>query len=185
MYLTIITSLRLLNFNRYFIFLANVWLRNVKTRRYVFPRGGSVTKERGSEGGVNSANRVVGSDRLYYNRGGWKIIHQGKSTYIFQSADNGRYLYSMGDEIQVYRGFEGGTTEAPLCLASDDNYDNRALWRIISKGEGKYLIESVVNFRYLLSKGEPPRRSEGGWLNSPECVMSDANYDDRALWYIS
>ncbi|XP_028395716.1 uncharacterized protein LOC114519745 [Dendronephthya gigantea] len=158
-------------------------LKNLKTKRLLFSSGARVEKKRGSEGGVSNENSIFGSDANYYDRVWWKISNDGQGRYLFENHRTKRYLFSMGDEIPGDRGCEGGITEAPLCLGSDDNYDNRALWRIINK-DGKYLIENVVNLRYVLSEGEPPTHDEGGWIGAPRCVMADANYEDRALWRI-
>ena len=146
--------------------------------------GSHVTNERGSEGGASIQNSILGSDANYYNRALWKISNDGHGRYLFENYETKRYLFSQGDEIPGDRGCERGVKEAPLCLGSDDNYDDRALWRIISKEDEKYLIESVVNFRYVLSEGETPSAGEGGWLRSPGCVLADANYEDRAIWEI-
>ncbi len=132
----------------------------------------------------SSGYKVLGTDSNYYNRAYWKIVHGGQGGYLFENHETKRYLYSEGDEIPGDRGCEGGAAEAPHCVDSDASYDKRALWRIVQQGDGKYLIESVVNFRYVFSQGEPPVRNEGGWHRSPNCVMSDKNYENRALWEI-
>ncbi len=132
----------------------------------------------------SSGLKVFGTDTNYYNRAYWKIIIDGQGRYLFQNSDTKSYLYSEGDKIPGDRGCEGGAAEAPLCVASDANYDKRALWRIVHQGDGKYLIESIANLRYLFSQGEPPVGGEGGWSGSPKCVMSDENYENRALWNI-
>ena len=156
----------------------------MRTRRVLHSIGNHFTGERGLEGGVSNANYITGANIDYYYLGSWKILYQGEGQYIIENYLNKRYLYSDGDEIPDDCGCEDGVAKAPPCLASDANYDNRALWKIIQQGEGKYLIQSVVNFRYVYSQGEPPIRGEGNYYHSPRCVMSDANYDDRALWEI-
>ncbi|XP_028395845.1 uncharacterized protein LOC114519861 [Dendronephthya gigantea] len=158
-------------------------IKSVKTKRLLFSRGTILKEERGSEGGAKNENEILGSANNFYNQAFWKISKDDQGRYLFENYRTKRYLFSMGDEIPGDRGCEGGITDAPLCLGSDDNYDNRALWRIINKN-GKYLIESVVNLRYVLSEGEPPTHPEGGWIGAPRCVMADANYEDRALWEI-
>lgn len=158
-------------------------LKNVRTRRLMLSRGSTISWERGLEG-RNNAIEILASDGNYYNRAHWIIRHYGKGEYIFENGETKRYLFSEGDEIPGDRGCEGGLEEAPVCRGADDDYDNRALWNIVQQENGKYLIASVVNFRYVSSLGEPPTSSEGGWERAPKCVMADANYDDRALWEI-
>ena len=156
----------------------------MRTRRVLHSIGNYIHGERGLEGGVSNGNYITGTDSDYYNFGSWKILYQGEGQYIIENYENRRYLYSDGDEIPDDCGSEDGVAEAPPCLASDANYDNRALWKIIQQGEGKYLIQSEVNFRYVYSQGEPPISVAGNYVHDPRCVMSDANYDDRALWEI-
>ena len=131
----------------------------------------------------SNGNEIVGSDSNYYNKGFWRIKNDGQGRYLFENLETKKYLYSEGNEISG-RGCEGGVTEAPLCVGSDASYDDRALWRIIKHGDGKYFIESVANFRYVFSQGEPPVRTEG-FSSSPSCLMSDENYDNRAAWNIN
>ena len=158
-------------------------MKNVRTKRLMFSPGSTVV-ERGSEGGTSLGTRILGSDANYYNRAFWKILNHGQGRYLFENYKTRRYLFSEGDVLQGNRGCEGVAAEAPPCLGSDANYDNRAVWKIVHQGDGKYFIESVVNFRYVLSYGEPPVRKEGGWHRSPKCVMTDGNYENRALWEI-
>ena len=158
-------------------------MKNVRTKRLMFSPGSTVV-ERGSEGGTSLGTGILGSDANYYDRAFWKILNHGQGRYLFENYKTRRYLFSEGDVLQGNRGCEGVAAEAPPCLGSDANYDNRAVWKIVHQGDGKYFIESVVNFRYVLSYGEPPVRKEGGWHRSPKCVMTDGNYENRALWEI-
>lgn len=54
----------------------------------------------------------------------------------------------------------------------------------------QYLIENVVNERYLFMDDKPvdkikgARGSEGGWLKAPRVVGTDENYLSRAIWYL-
>ena len=160
-------------------------MQNVRTRRLLLDPWDRVTEERGSEGGVSSAKYLSGTDLNYYHLAYWIITNEEEGEYIFENADTRRYLYADGDEILGDCGHEG-TEVAPLCLSSDANYENRALWKIIDNGDGRYLIRSVVNFRYLLSLGEPPAHYHESTYGqySTRCVMADANYDSRAFWKI-
>ena len=155
----------------------------MRTKRFLLSAGSLVTWARGLEG-RSEAQIIYASDGNYYNHANWIIRHHGQGQYLFENGKTHRYLFAEGDEIPGNRGCEGGLKEAPVCRGSDDNYDNRAFWNIIQQESGKYLIVSVVNFRYVSSLGEPPTGAEGGWIYSPKCVMADANYEDRALWEI-
>ena len=168
------------------LFLGTYSVKNAKTERLLLQKGEALTSERGSEGGVSSTKYLSAADANYYNRAKWGIKNQGEGHYIFENTETGRYLYADGDEVLQYDcGYEGRVEEAPLCLGSDANYENRALWRIIDNGDGRYLIRSVVNYRYLLCLGETPTKYEGSYGQySKRCVMADTNYDDRAFWKI-
>ena len=47
-------------------------------------------------------------------------------------------------------------------------------------------IKNDETHRLLFSPGDPIGKPghEGGWLKSPDIVGADANYYDRALWYL-
>lgn len=70
-------------------------------------------------------------------------------------------------------------------MSSINKADNRVQWRLIHHKYNVYLIQSTVNFPYILSTGEKPGAGESDWSENPKCVMSDANYDNRALWEIN
>ena len=108
-----------------------------------------------------------------------------------------RYVFSTGDKIKGDRGSEGGWLassgfEAPKVVGSDDNYHNRAHWKIIPQGDGKYFFENQETQRYLFQDGpeiKGDRGCEGGWkassgFESPPVVGTDANYYNRAYWKI-
>ena len=154
-------------------------MRNVRTRRFLFLSGSDITWDRGLET-RSGAKNIVGSDSNYYYRADWLIRNQGEGKYVFENRFTKRYLFSDGD-----RECEGSVNGASLCRGSDDNYDNRALWYIVQQESGKYLVVSVVNSRYVSSLGEPPTENERGWDNAPKCVMTNSNYEDRALSEIS
>jgi hypothetical protein len=60
------------------------------------------------------------------------------------------------------------------------------MWKLIKRGDA-YMLKNVNTNRYLFSTGKKHTGAdgnEGGWLKSPELVGADANYYNRALWYI-
>ena len=92
-----------------------------------------------------------------------------------------RLLLSTG---QPPTGSEGGWVNSPPVVGADANYYERAKWSLTKSGEGYFLKNKETN-RYLFSTGQPPTGSEGGWVNSPPIVGTDANYYGRAKWTIS
>lgn len=117
--------------------------------------------------------------------------------YFIENVETQRYLFQDGEALKGNRGDEGGWLahsgfESPKVVGSDANYYNRAYWKIIHQGNGKYFIENVETRRYLFQDGEHitgSRGDEGGWLavsgfQSPNTVGADANYYNRAYWQI-
>ena len=117
--------------------------------------------------------------------------------YFIENVETRRYVFQDGEPMTGERGKEGGWLansgyEAPKVVGADANYYNRAYWRITHQGGGKYFIENVETKRYLFQDGEAikgDRGAEGGWLahsgfQSPKAVGADANYYNRAYWYI-
>ncbi|XP_046862323.1 uncharacterized protein LOC124455738 [Xenia sp. Carnegie-2017] len=110
--------------------------------------------------------------------------------YLIENVLTKRYLFSAGDKIEGNRGDEGGWLSSPNCVGADANYDNRAYWKFVPRGNGKYFIENLKTERYLFQNGNKikgDRGAEGGWTSNPGfgvplCVGSDANYFDRAYW---
>ena len=107
-------------------------------------------------------------------------------------------MFQDGPKIKGFRGAEKGWKassgfEAPAVVGADANYYNRALWKIIPRGGGKYLIENLETKRYLFQDGpamKGPRGAEKGWAASsgfkaPAVVGADANYYNRAIWMIT
>ncbi|KAJ7389704.1 hypothetical protein OS493_029603 [Desmophyllum pertusum] len=103
--------------------------------------------------------------------------------------------FQDGAAITGDRGKEGGWKassgfEAPSVVGADANYYNRAYWKIIPQGDGKYFIENTETKRYLFQDGDAikgDRGSEGGWkassgFEAPKVVGADANYYNRAYW---
>ena len=125
---------------------------------------------------------------------GTKEEHNG--TYLIENSHTQRYVFQDGDPIKGERGDEGGWLtsgrEAPDVVGADANYYNRAYWKISHQGDGKHFIENVETKRYLFQDGEKikgERGDEKGWLPSsgfqaPKVVGADANYYNRAYWYI-
>lgn len=101
--------------------------------------------------------------------------------------ETNRLLFSDGNPI-VEPGAEGGWKHAPLVLGTDANYYNRALWYLEKKDKfDGVVIRNEENNRLALSDGpifEGSRGDEGGWINSPDIKGADANYYNRAVWYI-
>ena len=170
-------------------------IENVETYRYLFQDGPEIKGNRGDEGGWLSfsgyeAPNVVGADANYYNRAYWKIIPQGEEKYFIENVETKRYLFSTGAKLEGGRGGEGGWTKAPKIVGADANYYNRAYWKIIPQGDGKYFIENVVTRRHIFQDGSEVkgnRGGEGGWkassgFEAPTVVGADANYDNRAYW---
>ena len=124
---------------------------------------------------------------------------QGGDKYLIENVETERYLFQDGPKIKGEGGDEGGWLastgfEAPKCVGADENYYNRAYWKIEPQLEGsdKFFIVNVETQRYLFQDGpkiKGERGSEGGWLASsgfeaPKCVGADASYDNRAYWKI-
>ena len=118
-----------------------------------------------------------------------------KGVYFVENVRTKRYLLQDGEKIKGKRGDEGGWLpisgfQAPSVFGADANYYNRAYWKIIPQGDGKYFFENVVTQRYLLQDGEKikgERGDEGGWLpvsgfQAPSVFGADANYYNRAYW---
>ena len=107
-------------------------------------------------------------------------------------------MFQDGPPIKGPRGAEKGWAassgfKAPAVVGADANYYNRAYWKIIPRGGGKYFIENPETKRYLFQGGpaiKGPRGAEHGWAASsgfkaPDVVGADANYYNRAYWMIT
>ena len=107
-------------------------------------------------------------------------------------------MFQDGPKIKGSRGAEKGWKahtgfKAPAVVGADANYYNRAYWKIIPQGGGKYLIENVETKRYLFQDGpaiKGRRGAEAGWaahtgFKAPAVVGADANYYNRAFWVIT
>ena len=124
-------------------------------------------------------------------------MSQFDGVYIIENEETKRYVFQTGDPISGDRGAEGGWKassgfEAPKVVGTDDNYYNRAKWRISPQGEDRYFIENVETRRYLFQDGKPikgNRGDEGGWkassgFEAPKVVGADSNYYNLAYWKI-
>ena len=126
-------------------------IENVETERYLFQDGEKIKDNRGDEGGWLASSGfqappVLGADANYYNQAYWKIIPQGDDRYFVENVETKRYLFQDGEKIKGERGDEGGWLassgfQAPPVLGADANYYNRAYWKIIPQGDGKYFFE--------------------------------------------
>jgi len=96
-----------------------------------------------------------------------------------------RMLHGNGQTI-TRSGAEGGWLASPPVVESDANYHGLADWNLEAVG-GYFTIRNIKTGRLLFSTGEPITTdgAEGGWLQSPRVIGSDANYYDRALWEIT
>lgn len=172
-----------------------VLIENQETKRYLFADGAVFSGNRGAEGGWLSSPNVVGADANYYNRALWIIRQQGTS-YLIESVETKRYLFSTGEALAGARGNEAGWLASsgfasPKLVGADANYYNLALWVFQPQGDA-FLIANLQTKRYVFSDGPALTRSrgaEGGWLASsgfasPGVVGADANYYNRALWRI-
>ena len=110
--------------------------------------------------------------------------------YIFENVETKRILFQTGPAIKGKRRAEGGWSQAPAVVGTDDNYDGRAVWKVIPQGGDKYFIENILTKRYLFQSGpviEGKRGDEGGskassGFQAPAVLGTDANYYNRAYW---
>ena len=118
-----------------------------------------------------------------------------EGVYFVENVETERYLFQDGEKIKGKREDEGGWNassgfQAPSVVGADDNYYNRAYWKIIPQGGGRYFFENVETERYLFQDGpkiKGNRGDEGGWkassgFEAPSVVGADANYYTRAYW---
>ncbi len=163
-----------------------VRLKNKESNRYVLSTGTLVNH---NEGGLLQNPNIVGvgeADANYYGQADWCLIHKYEDIYQFQNKQTNHYLFSTGDKHSGTDGDEGGWLKSPMIVGTDANYYKRAMWEVIKNGE-TYMLKNIETNRYLFSTGEKHSGTdgdEGGWLNSPQLVGADANYYNRALWYI-
>ncbi|XP_068721770.1 uncharacterized protein [Montipora capricornis] len=131
-----------------------------------------------------------------------------EGTYILENVETGRYLFADGNKVKdEERGEEvesdsadssdsgdsTGLVESPQVKGADANYYNRAIWKIIPQGDGKYFLQNPKTQRFLMQDGEKmsgERGAEKGWKQSsgfeaPPAVASDMNYFNRAYWMIN
>ena len=116
------------------------FIENLVTKRYLFQSGPVIEGKRGDEVGWNASSgfqapAVLGTDANYYNRAYWKFIPQGRRIYLIENVHTKRYVFQEGPKLEGRRGAEGGWLassgfKAPAVVGTDDNYDNRALWKL-------------------------------------------------------
>ena len=107
-----------------------------------------------------------------------------------KNAVTGRLLSSQWDakDIRDIRGTADSWSYGNnnmLAYATDANYYNDALWKLIDLGNNKFHIEHFHSGRWLHSDGSvirDKRASEGGWLVSPPIRATDHNYYNMAVW---
>ena len=109
-------------------------LRNTETHRYLFSTGTTFNGQPGEEGGWTGSPEIVGSDANYYNRALWAFEDMGNGTYLLRNYETKRLLLTTGPTIEEGAASEGGWTNAPAVVGADNNYYNRALWRIVGRG---------------------------------------------------
>lgn len=164
-----------------------VMIENVETQRYLFCTGEAMTGNQGDEGGWLQSPAVVGSDANYYNRAVWSVQKNRDGSYYITDVTTNRYLFCTGEVFNGNRGDEGGWLQSPKVVGSDANYYNRAMWLLEKNSDGTYYIINKETHRYLFPSGDAikgNRGDEGGWLQSPPVVGTDANYYNRAKWKI-
>ena len=111
-------------------------IENVKTKRYLLQDGPAISGERGTVGAwlpCVYAPLVVGADKNYNSRAYWKIIPKGGGRFLIENVKKKRYLLQDGRPIAGKRGAEGGWlpgVKAPLVVGADDNYYDRAYWKL-------------------------------------------------------
>jgi len=178
-------------------------IESVVSGRYLFDSahgvaadGVHVGEKRGQEGGWvhNNVKPALMSDANYNNKALWKIVKNESDCFVIESVETGRCLFDSAPDGHVgdKRCQDGGWIHKNIkpALMADANYYNRALWKIVERGEG-VLIESAVTGRYLFDSAPDDhvgeiRGQECGWVhkNVKPAVMADANYYNKALWKI-
>ena len=95
--------------------------------------------------------------------------------YIIESIATGRYLFPSNKPV-------GGNITYPKCVGADANYLGRAVWKIIAKDSGTYLIQNEVTSHYLYQTGDVinPDETIGNWTNAPKTACAD----DRNLYQV-
>lgn len=160
-------------------------LENWSTQCYLLQSGEPIKGQHGDEGSWAVSPPVVGASDSNSTRSHWKIIPQGDNKHLIENPMTQRYLLQTGEQVEGQRGNEGGWDKAPSVVGSDENYEGRALWKILSQDGENYLIENIETQRYLFQSGEKTKIHYGEESKLPATLGSDANYYNRALWKIT
>ena len=175
------------------------FIESVLTGRYAFDACKATVDpmNRGSEGGWNHKNvksaRCV--DGNYYDKAMWRFLSRDDGTFFIEAKTSNRFLLDPGEKIDPKnRGAEGGWVGENVqpVVTADANYNNRAIWRLVSQGDKTFVIENEETHRYLFCGGSEEnvadkRGKEGGWVQKtvPDLITVDANYYNRVIWKIS
>jgi hypothetical protein len=164
-----------------------ILLKNMETERYAFMTGDAFKGEP-----TNSwlgSPVVVGTDKNYYGRAKWELIPIANTpNFLIRNISMNRYLMCPGEYIRRADGQDEGWLTSKAILGSDANYYRRAEWKFTAiefGGKSGYVLSNVASNRLLFSTGKKPVGDEGGWLKSPVLLGADANYYNRAIWFIS
>ena len=164
-----------------------IFIKNMETQRFAFASGDEFTGQEGDEGGWLQSPSIVGADKNYYNRAVWELVRvPNTNLFKIKNSMTNRYLFCTGEKIAQANGQEGGWLESKAIVGADANYYNRAFWKFKKFGNtGAYFIINSETNRMLFSTGDKVNGDEGGWLQSPKVVGTDANYYNRAGWVIT
>ena len=100
---------------------------NVATGKYPYS-GGDEISDRGCEGVAAEAPLCLGSDSKDDDRALWRIVDNGDGEFFIESVVNLRYVFSQGEPpVRSHEGF----ANPPKCVMSDENYEDRAAWKIV------------------------------------------------------
>ncbi|NER36305.1 MAG: hypothetical protein F6J93_20375 [Oscillatoria sp. SIO1A7] len=163
-----------------------VQIKNKETNRLMFSPGPIFEGNPGDEGGWLNSPELVGADANYYERARWYLVENGDA-YMLKNKETNRLAFSTGPIFDGDPGDEGGWLDSPALVGADANYYNRAQWYLVENGDA-YMFKNKETNRLAFSTGpifDGDPGDEGGWLDSPVLVGADANYYNRAQWYIT
>ena len=104
--------------------------------------------------------------------------------YTIRNVKTGRYLslnYEDWEDVRDSRGTAGPPSRV---LATDANYHNDGLWKVLNLGNSRVTLEHIHTGRYLSAEGDPVTSagSEGGWLAAPLAVAT-VELGKGAVWW--